>query len=920
VEIEVIVPVLDDPGASGTVRALQAQTGAGARADITLIASRLRLDEARAAYASEPRVRVVEAASEPFGVTLGETLRAGRSDHVAVVMPGQLLSPGALDAMIDALRRDPTADLACVDARPSTEMEDPYASVPSGFEWPDSTETVDVRERWWMARSSFEGSVVRRSALSVAIDDDASADDVARGMVLRIQHACSRVVFVAGHKVVLERPDEYMPRLAPRSGEIQWYQGPIDVLWPRWMGECRDDGRPSAFVQAAAVAAVAARFKANSGNLNRQVLRNGDLERFFGACSALLAEVDDGIIVSPRSVRVLALGSGLALTLYLIKRGTTEVEYSIGTGDAGDGSGHTCSGLLVDGRLLECAGDQNAQVALIDFDPTRGELIIDGRVGGLAWLGGANYAVRVTVAGSSGPRHDVDIPLEHREWYSLNKYFGVSATRSWAFRVRVPVPKDYRALEIAFVCDADKAAMDVSFSGHFSRIARYPRGSWWSFGRGYLCYQKRRLVVRPRSILGMIGREAVTVLSLLQGPRLLYRRGYMRMAALKRVAYWLTRPWFARTPRWFFVDKVYKAGDSAEYLFRYASGQSDGIAKDYVVDESSADYARLAADGYRPVRAGTLRHLLSFLNADLVFASNSTVCSLNGLKSWRSGPFKGLIHFDTVCVQHGLSVQNIAVAQNRLVDNTRVYLLASRVEKDNLSRPVYAYDDYPDALHLTGLPRYDGLVADDRRRILIHPTWRMQFATPVITHEGEARPYNPAFKDSAYFRVYSSLISNEELLACARETGYDITYVLHPIASSQVDDFPRNDHVEIIGASGPLDYEEVLSQASLMVTDYSGVQFDFAYMRKPVVYYHPGELPPHYEEGAFRYATMAFGEICEDEQRLVDLLCDYMRSGCRMKPEFSERVEDFFVHGDRHNCQRSYRAALDYMKVRQERR
>jgi hypothetical protein len=65
---------------------------------------------------------------------------------------------------------------------------------------------------------------------------------------------------------------------------------------------------------------------------------------------------------------------------------------------------------------------------------------------------------------------------------------------------------------------------------------------------------------------------------------------------------------------------------------------------------------------------------------------------------------------------------------------------------------------------------------------------------------------------------------------------------------------------------------------------------------------------------------MAFGEICPDEQRLVDLLCEYMRGGCRMKPEYCERVDSFFAFDDRRNCERSYRAALDHLGTRTERR
>ena len=89
-----------------------------------------------------------------------------------------------------------------------------------------------------------------------------------------------------------------------------------------------------------------------------------------------------------------------------------------------------------------------------------------------------------------------------------------------------------------------------------------------------------------------------------------------------------------------------------------------------------------------------------------------------------------------------------------------------------------------------------------------------------------------------------------------------------------------------------------------MVTDYSGVQFDFAYMKKPVVYYHPEELPPQYESGHFSYAEDGFGPIISKQAELVDALCDYMKNGCAMEERYSDRVGRFFRYTDDRNCER----------------
>ena len=62
-------------------------------------------------------------------------------------------------------------------------------------------------------------------------------------------------------------------------------------------------------------------------------------------------------------------------------------------------------------------------------------------------------------------------------------------------------------------------------------------------------------------------------------------------------------------------------------------------------------------------------------------------------------------------------------------------------------------------------------------------------------------------------------------------------------------------------------------------------------MKKPLVYFHPSQLPAHYDDGGFFYDTMGFGEICTESDQLVDLLCEYMENGCKMKPKYVERLK-----------------------------
>ena len=104
-------------------------------------------------------------------------------------------------------------------------------------------------------------------------------------------------------------------------------------------------------------------------------------------------------------------------------------------------------------------------------------------------------------------------------------------------------------------------------------------------------------------------------------------------------------------------------------------------------------------------------------------------------------------------------------------------------------------------LRLTGIPRYDGLVNRDQKQILITPTWRAYIAMPAVM--GNARPYSPEFKHTDYFKLYNRLITDEKLARTAREHGYRIVFLLHPVTSSQRRDYPEDtETVKLVTAPG----------------------------------------------------------------------------------------------------------------------
>ena len=376
-------------------------------------------------------------------------------------------------------------------------------------------------------------------------------------------------------------------------------------------------------------------------------------------------------------------------------------------------------------------------------------------------------------------------------------------------------------------------------------------------------------------------------------------------AIITRTLYWLTYPLVSKKI-WITFDQLFKGGDNGENFFKYVRNQQNSpVDIYYIINKNSEDYHRLRRKKYAGVVPfKSLMCKILAMHAQIVLATRVDVKQYLGFSNIEDAYYRNLLKYKVICLQHGLSIQEIAEYQNRLFDNTKLYFCASEYEIKNLMQNKYGYAKKN--LILTGLPRYDALDSNPQKIILIAPTWRRN-VTAGTNRKGETHLYSENFKYSEYYKIYNSLINNQKLISSAKRNGYRILYLIHPILSPQINDFISNDYVEIVpGADGRTSYERILSEASLMITDHSGIQYDFAYMRKPIIYYHPKTLPPQYMAKTMNYKEMGFGPICETESDLVSNIIFYIENQCEVQDEYLQRIDSFFKFKDRNNSKRIY--------------
>lgn len=362
---------------------------------------------------------------------------------------------------------------------------------------------------------------------------------------------------------------------------------------------------------------------------------------------------------------------------------------------------------------------------------------------------------------------------------------------------------------------------------------------------------------------------------------------------------------FKRKPIWIFIDREYKAGDSAEALYDYARRQPSvrDVDLNFLQKKTSADYRRLKSKG-SVLRPGSLRFHVKFLSAQKVLSGHHDAMVTNPFGA-QGRYFADMYLFDFYNLSHGTLQGDLSAQLNRHVRSIHRFFVSSEMERDALLDDSYGYSE--EEVCLSGMCRYD--VYDKEKtckKIIFMPTWRASLAGAIIPGTRE-RELIPDFEESDYCRAYNALINDERLLSMMRDAGYTGEFYVHPNYEKQAACFHGNDVIKVSESSA--DYNRALSEGALLITDYSGISFDFAYMRKPVLYYHFDNLfngEHSYKENYFNYDDQGFGPVCCDQSGLVTAIGDFLEQGTEMAPQFRQRADEFFAFDDRRNCERVF--------------
>jgi CDP-glycerol glycerophosphotransferase (TagB/SpsB family) len=306
---------------------------------------------------------------------------------------------------------------------------------------------------------------------------------------------------------------------------------------------------------------------------------------------------------------------------------------------------------------------------------------------------------------------------------------------------------------------------------------------------------------------------------------------------------------------------------------------------------------------------GSLKNYLFALQADVYIFSDGYH---DIFAYWQRIAKYSRMHF-SVFLQHGV----FAFKQSDYYRSDEVKLrkerfdmivVSSEKEKNYVSKDL----GYPlDIFAITGLSRFDRLYQDKNhnteRIILFVPTWRYD-----LRYADEKQYLESTFHKKIIEFTESSLLQN-----ILQKYGYKLHICFHHATAKYIKYYQSSNIINISNMGSIENFHTLLVSSKMLITDYSSVAFNMAYIDRPVSFYQwDTEEFLVVEGGSFiDYESELFGIVSNNQEKIIKEIEYNIVNDFKVRSDFKKKADTFFNYKDNHNCERIFKAIEAKLKL-----
>ena len=338
------------------------------------------------------------------------------------------------------------------------------------------------------------------------------------------------------------------------------------------------------------------------------------------------------------------------------------------------------------------------------------------------------------------------------------------------------------------------------------------------------------------------------------------------------------------------------ARDNGYHLFKYIRTIHPEDYCFYVINKKSNDYEKVK-NFNNIINYRSLKHWLFYMSARYNISTQK-----NGNPN---ASIFYVIHVifgfykNRVFLQHGITKDDSPWLYYK---NTKFrYFICGAKREYEYIKEKFGYPE--ENLIYTGFARFDNLYNNDInvKQILIMPTWRTW-----LGRETNSFGEKILFEESDYYKNWNNLLNDEMFVNYIENNNINVLFYPHINMKKYLNKFTFNSkNIEILSSN--YDIQKALKESAIMITDYSSVYMDFAYMLKPVIYYqfdYEEYRKKQLQQGYYDYEKDGFGPISYSCNELVNSFIKIFENG--LDKVYYDRMNNFFEIRNQKNCERIY--------------
>ncbi len=367
---------------------------------------------------------------------------------------------------------------------------------------------------------------------------------------------------------------------------------------------------------------------------------------------------------------------------------------------------------------------------------------------------------------------------------------------------------------------------------------------------------------------------------------------YITLARLASVVFF-----YLRRDVWLVAERLGMSAEENGYAFFKYCLDNHKDKKVYYVLNKEVEVPADCPEPSRVIRRRGLRNFILLLKAESVFFTNDPRDALITRQAWLLKKVK------TIFLRHGVGLYSHGKYLQKRSGNLDVVCCVSEREKKILTATCALKNNRH--LRVLGQPRFDDLYncKGSGSYILMSPTWRYELAKKGVK----------SIEGSEFIKRLYEFFEATVLQAFLEENKLKIHFRVHFKLMQFLPNLKLPKNI-ILEDEATVKMKDSLKNSKLLITDYSSIMWDMAYMEKPVILYQFDRAVFLKERSKSSFNMLdeeMFCPIVFDVNSLVSQIKKYFHSDYTLSIEEKEKLFSCFDFDDSLNCQRIFDAALE---------